>query len=209
MDKITSLNFSLDRVLINIIIPGAFLIFPYLVILSDHPNILYGHPNIFLKFFKSEYLAASIPLTIFLSIIVGLMLENIGSRIEAYIYDEMHIKNEKFKDFTNDWWKYLKIDFIYEPIGQEYLRSILMRMKFELSFGIACLLVLPGWIQIVHRNIHIYSNCREYSITIIILFGLFIWLMMEGYSSSQILARIRKELVSKFYSAEKNQIAKN
>jgi hypothetical protein len=37
------------------------------------------------------------------------------------------------------WWKYLRIAWVHEPIGQHYLRRLLVSFKFELNLFVASL----------------------------------------------------------------------
>lgn len=41
------------------------------------------------------------------------------------------------------WWRYLRIAWVHEPIGQRYLRRLLVSFKFELNMCVATLLTIP------------------------------------------------------------------
>src|SRR5688572_26274529 len=132
MDKITSLNLSFDRIFVQLILPGLIAMFPgYLFLKEIEPTYIYNA-------IKAITPTDGIAMIIF-SFILGMIIENIGSRIEVYYIGERQ-KKKYGNDYLQTWSKYLQLSFENEPIGQRYLRTILFRMKFELSFAIALLI---------------------------------------------------------------------
>lgn len=191
MEKLTALNLSFDRVLIQLVIPGLIAIFPYLLVFTDVEfNAL--------AFQVQQINTLSTLIVIFIALIAGTMIENIGSWIEVYCYDWRQKINHK--DYKLIWEQYLQLSFENEPIGQRYLRNVLFRMKFELSMAVALLLMVGGfciydyiYAILLHPLVII---CAIYILPI----GSAIYLIfIEGWSGSKILHDTRKLLVEKYF----------
>ncbi len=73
------------------------------------------------------------------SIAAGLLVEDIGSRIESRFLDKRLGAQPAFSTHSEEWNQYLRLVFKTEPVGQRYLRAILLRFKFELGASIALL----------------------------------------------------------------------
>src|SRR5690349_14674554 len=128
MEKLTSLNLTFDRVLIQLVTPGLLTSFPFILLFFDaRPDVA----NFFLQDSKGLLVIA----IVLIALVVGIMLENMGGRIEVNIYD--NLLSLRKKDYFETWEKFLMIQYKgQEPIGHRYLRNILFRMKFELSVGV-------------------------------------------------------------------------
>lgn len=191
MEKLTSLGLTFDRVLIQLIIPGMVSIFPYFVIYLYHfpsdKEFLFKNPTIIIT-----------TITI-LSLIVGIIFENIGGMIEVKCYDKKNAS--KFADYNETWEKFLTLNYDgKEPIGHRYVRNILIRMKFELSFGIALVPLAIGLIILDAQHILISSVILKILLFYILPFGGSIYLLKkEAYDSSVVLAKTRKLLVDKYF----------
>jgi hypothetical protein len=191
MDKISSLNLSLDKILIQLIIPALVALCPYLLLVFHCPDIknYWLNPN---------NIALFITCLVIIGLIIGMILENIGSFIELKFYDKL---NEKSDDKFNQIWEaYLLLNFEHEPIGNKYIKTILSRMKFELSFGIALIIATLGT-YIYNWNYSIFGNDScIFKISILLIIEIVIagYFIYEGYQSSKVLAKTRKILVAKF-----------
>jgi hypothetical protein len=86
-------------------------------------------------------------ITFLVVLAVGLLLEDIGSVIEANVWDALL---ESEYEIEAIWAKYLILAFDKEPIGQRYLRTVLLRLKFELGCAVAFLAFLIGmaWLNV-------------------------------------------------------------
>lgn len=192
MEKLSSLNFTFDKVLLQIVIPGLIAIFPwFLLFIHSHPNAknyLIANPSII------------ITTLIFLSLIAGTILENLGGRFEVLYLDYKNSKKDS--EYEEIWKKFLLLKYTgEEPIGHRYIRNILHRMKFELSAGVALIPMQIGLI-ILNNQRPIFENHVQTCI-LIIFFPLAICLYLlfvEAPSSSKVLADTRKVLVNKFYT---------
>ena len=194
MEKISSLNLDFDRVLIQLIIPGLTGVFPFLIIFLNHYH--------FERDFLYKNLTLFIPLISILSLIMGIVLENIGSYVEVKYYDEKNKKNEKIDpNYEDTWKKFLALNYgAHQPAGHRYLRNILLRMKFELSFGFALIFMAGGLIILDNQHPIFESNCPRLFFLYLIPFFAFCWLVFkDGYDSSKVLAQTRKILVDEYY----------
>lgn len=190
MEKISSLNLSFDKVLIHWIIPGLVIVLPYL--LSSNA--------IFIKFrsyFYEGTLTVAISGLIITSLVIGLIIDIIGTYVEVYIFDRQLKKSEDV-EFDENWKKYLAISYKNEPVGQRYLRNVLMGMKFELSFGISLIITTIGS-YILMGDFELTNSVCVKSVIVGLLILIGILLIREAYSSATSLARIRKNLVKHYY----------
>ena len=186
----TSLNLDFNKILIQIVCPGIVASFPYILI--------YLHYHLKAKTYFYHNSSVLITSVILIALVAGLIIENLGGLIEVYYYDKSHKKLDT--SFTDTWNKYLQLNIECEPIGQRYLRNILMRMKFELSMGVSLVLMTVGLFMLDNVQ-SIISSCYLKLIFIIILplVTSAYLILYEGKNSSRILADTRKILVDKFY----------
>lgn len=185
-NKLSTLGLSADRVLIQLILPGLIAITPIIFHFFKYYPI------------EREYLLSNptfmTTLFTFFALLVGLFLENIGSWIELYYYDKCNEKKDK--DFQTVWNNYLLINFDgKEPIGQGYMKSILNKMKTELSIGLA---LIPVSLYLIFYLSKSLSNIGLCILGIIILFISLFLILISGLKSSRVLANIRKSIVEKY-----------
>ncbi|HUQ47254.1 MAG TPA: hypothetical protein VM053_03300 [Gemmatimonadaceae bacterium] len=69
------------------------------------------------------------------SIAAGFVLEDLGARIEAQIWDPLLERDSRCQH--DDWHAFLRYAPDKEAVGHRYLRTLTLRFKFELSFGLA------------------------------------------------------------------------
>lgn len=189
MDKLTTLNLTFDRVLIQLIIPGLLACFPFLLLFFElQPDIL--------AFFQSNSTLMA-TFVILLSLISGIILENFGSRIEVHYYDEKQLKMDD--EYLDVWDKFLQLAYDKEPIGHRYIRNILFRMKFELSVGVSLVFMTIG-LGIYNYTHVIFSNLLLNILVVYVLpiMGTLYLIFIEGWQSSKILHATRKLLVEKY-----------
>lgn len=165
-------------------------VFPFFIIFLNH----FPDDKIFL--FKNPSLLVTV-ITI-LSLIARIILENIGSLVEVRCFDKKNII--LFKNYNDTWEKFLMLNYDgKEPSGHRYVRNILMRMKFELSFGFALIPLGAGLVILDCQHVLVTSFLLK-----IILFYLIpllgsIYFLKEAYDSSLVLAKTRQLLVNKYY----------
>ena len=173
------------RPLVTILLPGALATFPYVLLLNNY------FPEVERYRAQQDFVYYAL---LFLAVLgVGLILEDIGARIESG-WDKLLIrKNQECADLEETWWKYLALTYDKEPIGQGYLRSILLRMKFELSGGVAMLVCAAGLAWLWCEGW--YVGTRLLVGASLSLLALAFYLFWESYRGAALLARVRRVLV--------------
>lgn len=190
MEKITSLNLSLDKAVIQILIPGMLAVTPFLFLLLDTLPPL--------KLYLINNQTVLITTFTLLGVAAGMIVDNIGGRFEVHVIDKS--LKDKFPFFESDWAKFLCITYEHEPVGHRYLRNMLFRMKFELSTGIALILMAIGS-AIIACRFGLFANSFWSTIFCLIMQLLIssYLLFIEAKSSAKILAKTRMMLVDEFY----------
>jgi|GEM_PF-1319775 len=200
MEKLSSLSISFDRVLIQLVMPGVVAIITWIpVILGDCSGLvkLLEHHSTTKQFLTSNFIT-SISTLILIGLIVGMILENLGSLIESRIIDK--ILSRKDANFYTTWFKYLRLNFDgNEPIGQRYISSIILRLKFELSFSLAIGSFTIGLISLNHNHEIFPWTCKNEFFFYVFPFIVAIYLLVEAYQSAKIIAKVRKELVEQYF----------
>lgn len=188
MDKLSAINLTFDKLLITVLAPGLVAIFPYIL-------IFFGFNDNLLVHFEGQT-SLLVALISILSLMSGLIIENLGSVIEKHVYDKINAP-------TDDIWNsFLKLTYEREPVGHRYLRNILMRMKFELGLGVGLIFMSIG---LMIYNYH-FSFVASQGNALLFLFVmpalLSIYLLREGLSSSTVLHKTRMLLVEEFGNNE-------
>jgi hypothetical protein len=163
--------------LVTLLIPGLICITPYYAIVYRASPAL----GVFLKAETAVTTLAIVCAALF----VGLILEDFGTHIEAG-WDEL-----KGAMHMAEWYQYLRQAFEPEPVGHRYLRTIVLRLKFELASYAAVLVALPGAANELTQ--HLPGQIAY--ITIVISLLLCWFLRYEAQLSHQTLSTLRSELL--------------
>jgi hypothetical protein len=124
----------------------------------------------------------------FLVIAAGQVLENLGSQIEAFLEKRLS------KNQVSNWDQYLALKVKDEYIAQRYLRTIVMRLKFELamipalifSVGFA-FICTPTRTAILSNDLLLYAVLAS-----LILAG---YLSYEASNSVRVAHKVRETLI--------------
>lgn len=174
------------RPIATLLLPGSVALAPYAsVLLSVHTGVsgfLESNPGGFYFCF------------LLLALALGFLLEDAGSRIEALAWDWLIEKETGCHD--RDWVSFLKSTPVNgaEPVGHRYLRTLTLRLKFELSIGLALLVGGVGviWFDaLVAHWSHKTLVCVVGTIAIGASYAL--W---ESYDTSWVLASVRHILAT-------------
>jgi len=168
----------------TIVIPGTIATGPYVLLLGGYvPDV---------QVFWSTHGAA---FAVFLAISVvaaGLILDNVGSFIEAKIWDAILDKRSKGAH-KKAWEQYLKLRLGDQIVGQRYLHAKVRQMKFELAMAPALLIFDVGlwWLQGLHgmwgtRGILTVSG---------IIFAGCLYFLWESFGSASILSSTRDLII--------------
>jgi hypothetical protein len=185
-DAISAFQSDVFTPAVTLVAPGSIALAPLWI------GFLWRHQEVwpFLEKHNLEMWA----ILVFMTVILGLMLENFGSMIEAHIFDVQIAKNEKYKyhaSHESDWYDYLRLAFKIEPIGHRYMRNLVLHLRFErngcIAFAVAALgcLYLP-----ISRSGHF--ECA------IPLWMVAIYLYWEAEKSHEALSELRHELLKGF-----------
>ncbi len=135
MNLLKALESELFKPLATIFVPGTIAISPYyLLAVMDVPILstaVESHTGIITLLATVGVLA------------IGLILEDIGSRIECHWHDGLAKKDS--------WDSYLQLRIQDEFVGQRYIQTLLPRMKFELSMVPALSICVIGLLLIQIR----------------------------------------------------------
>jgi hypothetical protein len=184
MDLTSILKSEILRPLSVLFLPGSIAISPFVFItLAYNPKLqiwVNGNTNLFIF------------ILILIALAVGHMLEDVGSFIERRLDDLLDKKSTNHLE--KRWYPYLKLKINEEYVGQRYLRTILVRMKFELSMVPALMVFLIGFLWL-NARLGFWGQCPT-ALLVILIAGLIAFLIMEAYKSLFTLDETRMLLIS-------------
>jgi hypothetical protein len=186
------LSREIIRPLITLAIPGGVVIAPYVYLLHTNATVVNLWEN---------HETALIFFLLVISLAVGLLLEDIGARIEKEFFDCVE-KNDP------TWNEYLKKpsyselkDLDHSPKGthitetsKDYISSIVLRLKFELGMLVAIVFAIPGLVLIMRFNCQELLDNYNWIIGVILLL-MPIYLLIESCNSVYLLHERRKNIV--------------
>jgi len=142
--------------------------------------------------FWTDHPVAFVSVVLISVLAAGLVLEDFGSRIEGSIWDRW--LKARVSTFDQDWHIYLRLQAHEEIVGQRYLRSILIRMKFELSMAPALIIHAIGlvWTNLGNSILDVY----DLTVVVVILLALAAYLLWESWTSAQLLVELRKDVIA-------------
>ncbi len=126
-----------------------------------------------------------------LFIAAGLIVEGFGSFIESKFYDVWIKKSYNIKHLEQ-WNQYLRLAFGVEPVGHRYLRTIVLRMKFELGL---CVSILISAVSCLCLKVSAKEILWSDGGCFLVLLCVVAYLFLEGYSSAKLLSDVRAELL--------------
>jgi len=133
MDPTSTVRTDAIPAIATVVAPGAAVSTPYLwAVLSRVPQS---------RNFLDRHEAIALSGAILIWVISGFVIESLGSYVEVYWIDR---RRADHKQVLETWWQYLRIAWDTEPIGQHYLRRLLVSFKFELNMCVAALGSIPG-----------------------------------------------------------------
>jgi hypothetical protein len=184
MDVITGLKNELFRPLVSLVVPGSVAVAPFILVLQSRIPAVSAyweqHPSVFISIAVVVVIAAA------------LCLENIGSRIEESCWDRLLAKYDG--EFDSIWRRYLRLNTQDQIVGQRYLRTLLTRMKFELSMVPAILFHIVGlnW-----ANAHLgFFSSSEMVAASTALGVVAVYLSCESYGTAKALHRLRRDVIA-------------
>lgn len=179
MDLASALKTEILRPLTTLIIPGALAVSPYVVLLWIH------HPA--LARFADSHPTLAGTLLVLLTLAAGHLLEDAGSALERRWDARRERENPGQREAR--WLPYLQLRIPEDRVGQRYLRTLLVRMKFELLLFWALLAFLPGFLALQAR-LGFWDTGTTAAFTGFMLL-LVAWMARESYLSCASLDEVR------------------
>lgn len=84
-----------------------------------------------------------------------------------------------------------------EPIGQRYLRTVTLALKFELGMGLALPAMYLGLLWL-NTRLRMLSNGQA-GFGVVVVWLASSYLLWESRSSAKVLSHVREQLVDEFY----------
>jgi hypothetical protein len=124
---------------------------------------------------------------------IGFVLEDLGTELELLI--DSRLIDGKHPDLYAVWYEYLALKFDIEPVGQRYLRTVLLRLKFELATAVAVIICYGGlvWLCIAKGLL----SWVPLALLGLGFTALAIFLGHQAYKGAEVLANVRRVLVGK------------
>jgi hypothetical protein len=168
------------RPLATILIPGAIGISTWLIALIWRFKSLE-------TLITRNHTEASLVLLLAM-IFAGLVFEDFGSRWEGRLDG---IEDKKNGRHIIQWYEYLKTSFRADPIGRRYLRTLVLRLKFELGVAFAMVSAALGTVWLVVLRL---SFCEAMWIWLVCICFCG-WGLYEAKGTHQTLAKGRAALL--------------
>jgi hypothetical protein len=166
----------------TVVAPGAAALLPYVwASLVSSPD---------LAVYLSAHDGTATLVAVVLSVAAGFVIESIGSYVEVYGIDR---RRQDHAELSNTWKEYLLLEWEREPVGQRYLRRLLVTFKFELNACVAALLSLPGIAWLAAQGSISCSNALRVVVCIVVV-ALLLYVAARG--SAGVLADVRQRLVA-------------
>jgi hypothetical protein len=168
------------RPLVTLLIPGAIGIATWFV------GVLWRFPSLRLLVFQNH---AETGLVLLLAMIfAGLVFEDAGAHFESRLDTWRDNQNG---DQLKNWFAYLRTCFRADPIGRRYLRTLVLRLKFELGIACAMLSAAAGLLWLAWLGL----SCRVVIVNEILCLLFATWGVMEAVSTHGALAKNRANLL--------------
>jgi hypothetical protein len=183
MDIEKAVSNEVFKPLVGVIIPGAIAVAPYVIVTQAYvPKVLT---------FWHDHESSFVALVLACMIAAGLALEDIGAFIEHEVLDPRLEKSEC--GHVADWDRYLQLKMKDEYIGQRYVRTLVTRLKFELSMFPALLILTGGivWIQALYQ---VWSRVGIALLSAFLL-CLSAFMLWQAWLSTKALSKTRKLLL--------------
>jgi hypothetical protein len=122
-------------------------------------------------------------------IFAGMFFEDLGSHFESFL-DERADKRTQGQHFKV-WFAYLRTAFVADPMGRRYIRTLVLRLKFELATAFAMISAGLGvvWLSLLGLS------CRAMIVSVLLAVAFTAWAVWESYNTHCALATTREELL--------------
>lgn len=189
------------RPLATLLLPGALALTPATI-------VAYSRMCDFRKFANANHAETTAALVV-LAFFLGLILEDGGSHIECGL-DNLFVPWEAarrsgtsmpwhrriaalFKETPGsqsetEWFNYLRLAFKLEPVGHRYMRTLVLRLKFELGCCAACPAAMT--------SVLLWKTTWTWRLVTFVLFGFCcVYFYWEAWTTTLALKRLRHEML--------------
>jgi len=169
--------------LVSLVLPGLTAIAPWFVWLMGSAG--------FQKMVQQNHTETAFVLML-ISVFVGIVLDDIGIRIESLWLDRRRDSRTKGLHLA-EWWAYLRKPFAIEPSGRRHLRNLVARLKFELGVPVALVLGVPGiWLNRA-------TGSKAAFLMTAGAVALLVYLLTEATATHDTLGKLRHELLRELW----------
>lgn len=173
------------RTLFIYLVPGAIAAMPWLCIFAHELPAVRSTAE------RNQSAAAVIVVVLFLTF--GKILDGLGSWWEYFVSDRrLGADKKEFPTFREDWYQYLRTAFVHEPVAVGYIRNLTQELKFELNAGVGLGVSAVG-ILCLAGVLDRFPLCRAVALAGM-SFMMAIFLLLNSFYTSKVLARVRQEL---------------
>jgi hypothetical protein len=182
MDPTSTVRTDALPAIATLVIPGAFGGIPYAwFILDSVPQ---------LRIYLDAHDGIAALTAVLVAIAIGFTIESAGSYAEVHLIDRRRADHNRMLE---TWWRYLRIAWVKEPIGQQYLRRLLVTFKFELNMFVAALFASLGVLLLAVTGRLQFTTGLGVLVGMIVAASLFFG---AARGSANVLAEVRQRLVS-------------
>ena len=183
MDYSAALKSEIAGPAVTLLAPGVIALTPYVFIL------LHYYPEIYVAGISHVTLTAVLGFLV--STGFGLLAQELGTRIEAFVIDPILIKKDSAH--KDNWYKYLRCTFPDNLVARSYIESLVLHLKFELNTASALIL---GWVGLLWlMTMSVVVDVSSFFIVTGCVFAGVIYLVFEAVGTGQVLGRVRAELL--------------
>lgn len=171
------------RPLVTLLIPGALAISTWFIALFSK----YDSLRQTIKTNRGE----TTWLLVLLTITIGIMVEDLGSHVEGF-FDWIRNRNPNGQHMRI-WYSYLRTAYVAEPIGRRYLRTVVLRLKFEFGVSISSFSAVVGILWARKFTTSFAGELGAWLLGLGILVG--VLQMIEAYLTHGLLSETRYQMV--------------
>lgn len=134
-------------------------------------------------------------------LLVGIVIEDLGIHIESW-FDQFAERSSNGEHMRN-WYDYLRTAYVADPVGRRYIRTVVLRLKFEFGVSLATTLAAVGILWLIWLGV----SCRLLLpfLAISVVFAGFE--LFEAYTTHKLLAATRKEMLKEIKIVSDKKLA--
>jgi hypothetical protein len=185
-EMVSAFGSDVLRPLVSLVVPGTIAVVPGIA------AWLWAEPTV--RAIIQANLNIVAVAMVLLVLFAGLVCEDVGSHLE-YLFDHFQdnptgkrAETRRKGQHDQEWYEYLRIAYQLEPVGHHYMRTLVLRLKFELGSCIAFVFGLIGiwWLPTT------YTIRAVASVPVLLLIALF---FIESRWTHEVLSDLRTELL--------------